>query len=1036
MSERLIGVDVGGTKVSVAVLEGATLHEPRIRRTDTSDGAAPARPARRGDPRGRPGAAPSASRCRRSSTSRPAACARRSTSRSPTSRCATSCASASGCRSIVDNDATCAALAEAYDDEGALVARHLVMFTSAPASAAGSSSTAASTAARPARPPSSATRSSAPTCAALPFAHADDFPQPGLARVARRPARRSTSSAAEHGIARGHASSTPRATGTPARSPRSSCSGAGSASGSPTRSTRSTPTSSSSAAASRAAGELLLAPAREEAARFVLHGVGTKTRDRRRRATAPRAGVRGAALLAGQEARARGGRGDEDRDRRRPRRRAAARRRRRRAARTTATSSSTSASTTTTRTSRSPIGARRRVRRRASAAILVCGSGAGVSVAACKLPGIRAAVCHDHYTAGAVRQPRRLQRAVPRRARDRPGDRRRACAGLRRGTLQRRGAPRAPTREDLDHGTRWTGGEAVTSVMNVNERLAALTEAGTSVWLDQIRRSLTAGRRAAPARRGGLAARRDVEPGDLREGDPRLARLRRADRAARPRGPEHARRLPGDRRSRTSRRPPTSCARSTTSSAARTASSRSRSIPTSRSTPSARSRRRASTGDASTGPNVMIKIPGTDGVPAGDRAGDLRGHQRQRHAAVRRRGVRGASPRRTSAASSAATPRACRSTCARSRRSSSRASTRRSTSASRSSGRTDLQGKAAIANARAAYQRFEEIFHGPRFADLLRGGRARCSARCGRRPASRTRRTRTRCTSRSSSAPRPSTRCRCRRCMACAERLEVRGATVREDPAPVLAALAEAGHRHGRRHRQAPARRHRRVRDADGEAARRHRGQARGDLHGAPGDDRRLAAVRARGAGRRDGAPRRGRGGRAPDLEEGPDAVGPARSARGRQPARLAAARPRSTPSTSTTSRRSRAALSDEGYTDAVLLGMGGSSLAPEVLRLSFGERQHGRLRLHVLDSTDPGAVLAVQRSVDARPHDLRRLDEVRRDDRDDVAVRALLVAAAATASSTSRSPTPARRWRCSPPIAASGARSSTTPTSAGATAR
>ena len=31
--------------------------------------------------------------------------------------------------------------------------------------------------------------------------------------------------------------------------------------------------------------------------------------------------------------------------------------------------------------------------------VLVCGSGAGVSVAATKLPGIRAAVCHDHYTA-------------------------------------------------------------------------------------------------------------------------------------------------------------------------------------------------------------------------------------------------------------------------------------------------------------------------------------------------------------------------------------------------------------------------------------------------------------------------------------------------------------------------------------------------------------------------------------------------------------------------------------------------------------
>ncbi|HEV2058518.1 MAG TPA: RpiB/LacA/LacB family sugar-phosphate isomerase [Solirubrobacteraceae bacterium] len=35
----------------------------------------------------------------------------------------------------------------------------------------------------------------------------------------------------------------------------------------------------------------------------------------------------------------------------------------------------------------------------AERAILVCGSGAGVSVAANKLRGIRASVCHDHYTA-------------------------------------------------------------------------------------------------------------------------------------------------------------------------------------------------------------------------------------------------------------------------------------------------------------------------------------------------------------------------------------------------------------------------------------------------------------------------------------------------------------------------------------------------------------------------------------------------------------------------------------------------------------
>jgi ribose 5-phosphate isomerase B len=31
--------------------------------------------------------------------------------------------------------------------------------------------------------------------------------------------------------------------------------------------------------------------------------------------------------------------------------------------------------------------------------ILVCGSGVGASIAACKLPGIRAAICHDVYSA-------------------------------------------------------------------------------------------------------------------------------------------------------------------------------------------------------------------------------------------------------------------------------------------------------------------------------------------------------------------------------------------------------------------------------------------------------------------------------------------------------------------------------------------------------------------------------------------------------------------------------------------------------------
>ncbi|MGC9220674.1 MAG: bifunctional transaldolase/phosoglucose isomerase [Solirubrobacteraceae bacterium] len=61
---------------------------------------------------------------------------------------------------------------------------------------------------------------------------------------------------------------------------------------------------------------------------------------------------------------------------------------------------------------------------------------------------------------------------------------------------------------------------------------------------------------------------------------------------------------------------------------------------------------------------------------------------------------------------------------------------------------------------------------------------------------------------------------------------------------------------------------------------------------------------------------------------------------------------------------RLAAQLRSEGYTDAILLGMGGSSLGPEVIRRSFGDQPQG-LRLQVLDSTHPDAILAVERSVE-----------------------------------------------------------------------
>ena len=57
-------------------------------------------------------------------------------------------------------------------------------------------------------------------------------------------------------------------------------------------------------------------------------------------------------------------------------------------------------------------------------------------------------------------------------------------------------------------------------------------------------------RRARPDGRGGLAARRHLEPGDLREGDPRLGRLRRGHGGRRARGAVRARGLPPARRAR------------------------------------------------------------------------------------------------------------------------------------------------------------------------------------------------------------------------------------------------------------------------------------------------------------------------------------------------------------------------------------------------------------------------------------------------------------------------------------------------------
>jgi transaldolase/glucose-6-phosphate isomerase len=56
--------------------------------------------------------------------------------------------------------------------------------------------------------------------------------------------------------------------------------------------------------------------------------------------------------------------------------------------------------------------------------------------------------------------------------------------------------------------------------------------------------------------------------------------------------------------------------------------------------------------------------------------------------------------------------------------------------------------------------------------------------------------------------------------------------------------------------------------------------------------------------------------------------------------------------------------ISKSGYQHALLLGMGGSSLCPEVMRMTFGKIP-GHPEMHVLDSTDPAQIKALEAKLD-----------------------------------------------------------------------
>ncbi len=277
--------------------------------------------------------------------------------------------------------------------------------------------------------------------------------------------------------------------------------------------------------------------------------------------------------------------------------------------------------------------------------------------------------------------------------------------------------------------------------------------------------------------------------------------------------------------------------------------------------------------------------------------------------------------------------------------------------------RTDLQGRAAVANARAAYKRFEEIFGGERFAALRDAGapvqRPLWASTGVKNPAySETKYVE------ELVGPDTVNTMPMQTLLACAERLTVTGTTVEEDPEPVLRELADAGI------------------DMDEVTDKLLREGI--DAFVTP-MEKLLAGIEAKREAIFTGRPETIDSSLPDELEpliaELVQRAEDERVARriwskddtlwgpAGQPEvadRLGWLNAHETYEEEIDDLEAFAAQAvQDGFTDAVLLGMGGSSLAPEVMRRSFGGKQHGRLRLHVLDSTDPGAVLAQERAVD-----------------------------------------------------------------------
>ena len=245
----------------------------------------------------------------------------------------------------------------------------------------------------------------------------------------------------------------------------------------------------------------------------------------------------------------------------------------------------------------------------AERAVLVCGSGVGAAVAACKMTGIRAAICHDTYSAhqGVEHDDMNV-----------------LCLGS-----EVVGPSLARELVEAFLGATFNGGERYVERLAEGRRDGKGDEGWLRVTSPRARRARAVGvvrhalARPRPLGRAeaddgrGRRRRRHVESDDLPEGALDGRRLRRGPASSSSTRPTTRRRSSSRSRCRTFATRATCSSRRTTRRAASTATSRWRSSPASRTTPRRRSSRSSGSRSEVDRPNLYVKIPATEpGLPA------------------------------------------------------------------------------------------------------------------------------------------------------------------------------------------------------------------------------------------------------------------------------------------------------------------------------------------------------------------------------------------------------------------------------------